>query len=51
MDFTRKAFLLVKSTNHFHAGFQPISSEIVYIAAPTSYPVSYTHLDVYKRQL
>ncbi len=38
IDFTQKAFLLVKSTNHFHAGFQPVSSEIVYIAAPTSYP-------------
>ena len=38
VDFTGKAFLLVKSTNHFHAGFQPISSEIVYVAAPTSYP-------------
>jgi microcystin degradation protein MlrC len=38
VDFTDKAFLLVKSTNHFHAGFQPVSSEIVYIAAPTSYP-------------
>jgi microcystin degradation protein MlrC len=38
VDFTKKAFLLVKSTNHFHAGFEPVSSEIVYIAAPTSYP-------------
>lgn len=38
VDFTAKSFLLVKSTNHFHAGFQPVSSEIVYIAAPTSYP-------------
>jgi microcystin degradation protein MlrC len=38
IDFTEKSFLLVKSTNHFHAGFQPVSSEIVYIAAPTSYP-------------
>jgi microcystin degradation protein MlrC len=38
IDFTQKAFLLVKSTNHFHAGFQPVSSDIVYIAAPTSYP-------------
>jgi len=38
IDFTEKAFLLVKSTNHFHAGFQPVSSDIVYIAAPTSYP-------------
>ena len=38
IDFTQKAFLLVKSTNHFHAGFQPVSSQIVYVAAPTSYP-------------
>lgn len=38
IDFSGKSFLLVKSTNHFHAGFQPIASEIVYIAAPTSYP-------------
>ncbi|MET0747625.1 MAG: M81 family metallopeptidase [Rhizobium sp.] len=38
IDFKGKAFLLVKSTNHFHAGFEPVSSEIVYIAAPTSYP-------------
>lgn len=38
VDFSQKAILLVKSTNHFHAGFQPVASEIVYIAAPTSYP-------------
>ena len=38
IDFANKSYLLVKSTNHFHAGFQPVSSEIVYIAAPTSYP-------------
>ncbi|THV24183.1 M81 family metallopeptidase [Peteryoungia ipomoeae] len=38
IDFGTKSFLLIKSTNHFYAGFAPISSEIVYIAAPTSYP-------------
>lgn len=38
IDFAAKTMLLVKSTNHFHAGFQPVASEIVYIAAPTSYP-------------
>jgi len=38
IDFSKKSYLLVKSTNHFHAGFQPVSSDIVYIAAPTSYP-------------
>ncbi|MBV2143645.1 M81 family metallopeptidase [Falsochrobactrum sp. TDYN1] len=40
IDFTSKDVLLVKSTNHFQAGFQPIASEIVYIAAPTSYPTN-----------
>ncbi|MTH79742.1 M81 family metallopeptidase [Paracoccus aestuariivivens] len=38
IDFADKAYLLVKSTNHFHAGFAPVASDIVYIAAPTSYP-------------
>ena len=33
-----KQLLLVKSTNHFYAAFAPIASEIVYVAAPTSYP-------------
>lgn len=40
IDFARKDFLVVKSTNHFQAGFQPVASEIVYIAAPTSYPTN-----------
>jgi microcystin degradation protein MlrC len=38
IDFEKKSFLLVKSTNHFHAGFLPVSSDIIYIAAPTCYP-------------
>ena len=38
IDFASKAILLVKSTNHFHAGFAPVAADIVYIAAPTSYP-------------
>lgn len=40
IDFAKKSWLLIKSTNHFYAGFQPVSSEIVYIAAPTSYPTN-----------
>lgn len=38
IDFAAKDYLLVKSTNHFQAGFAPVASEIVYVAAPTSYP-------------
>jgi microcystin degradation protein MlrC len=33
-----KQVLLVKSTNHFYAGFAPIAAGIVYVSAPTSYP-------------
>jgi microcystin degradation protein MlrC len=39
VDPLGKDFLLVKSTNHFHAGFAPIAAEILYVAAPSSYPV------------
>ena len=37
VDPARKAILLVKSTNHFYAGFAPIAAKIIYIdaGAPT----------------
>lgn len=38
IDFANKDMLLVKSTNHFHAGFAPIAAEIVYIDAGAPYP-------------
>ncbi|MGO4852245.1 M81 family metallopeptidase [Phaeovulum sp. W22_SRMD_FR3] len=38
IDFASKDVLLIKSTNHFYAGFEPIAAEVVYIAAPTCYP-------------
>ena len=33
-----KDMLLVKSTNHFHAGFAPIAAEILYVDAGAPYP-------------
>ncbi|TIN67185.1 MAG: M81 family metallopeptidase, partial [Mesorhizobium sp.] len=33
-----KDMLLIKSTNHFYAGFEPIAAEIIYVSAPSSYP-------------
>ncbi|PRD55486.1 M81 family metallopeptidase [Phyllobacterium myrsinacearum] len=33
-----KNILLVKSTNHFHAGFEPVAAEIIYIDAGAPYP-------------
>lgn len=38
IDPMKKEILIVKSTNHFHAGFAPIAAEIIYVAAPSSYP-------------
>lgn len=38
VDPATKEVLVVKSTNHFHAGFAPIAEEIVYVAVPGCYP-------------
>ena len=38
VDPKKKALLLVKSTNHFYAGFAPIAEGIVYIDAGAPYP-------------
>ncbi|GLS31731.1 Microcystin degradation protein MlrC, contains DUF1485 domain [Mesorhizobium albiziae] len=50
VDPMSKDILLVKSTNHFYAGFEPIAAEIIYVNAPSSYPsdpstTNYTKLD------
>ena len=40
IDPMKKDILIVKSTNHFHAGFAPVAAEIIYVAAPSSYPIN-----------
>lgn len=34
IDISQKQLLVVKSTQHFYAGFAPVASEIIYMAAP-----------------
>jgi len=34
IDVTAKKMILVKSTQHFYAGFAPIATEIIYVATP-----------------
>ncbi|MDH7792030.1 M81 family metallopeptidase [Ochrobactrum sp. AN78] len=34
LDPSRKKIIVVKSSNHFRAGFEPIASEILYVSAP-----------------
>jgi len=36
LEPSRMRALLVKSTQHFHAGFAPIAREVLYVSAPGS---------------
>jgi microcystin degradation protein MlrC len=38
VDFSAKDLLVVKSTNHFFAGFRPVASDILYVSAGQAYP-------------
>ena len=38
LDPTAESILLIKSTNHFYAGFAPMAAEIVYVDAGAPYP-------------
>ena len=34
IDPTARKIVVIKSTQHFYAGFAPIASEVIYVAAP-----------------
>ncbi len=38
IDPLKKEILIVKSTNHFYAGFSPVAAEIIYVDAGAPYP-------------
>jgi microcystin degradation protein MlrC len=38
IDPSKKRIIVVKSTNHFYAGFAPIAGDILYAVAPTAMP-------------
>ena len=38
IELSAKRIVVVKSTNHFYAGFAPIAAEILYVAAPSAMP-------------
>ncbi len=48
IDPLQKRLLVVKSSQHFYAGFAPIASEIIYMAAPGAVAPRYTDIP-YKR--
>ncbi|MAC78309.1 MAG: microcystin LR degradation protein MlrC-like protein [Rhodobacteraceae bacterium] len=48
VDYAAKDILLVKSTNHFHAGFAPVTSRIIHVDSPSSYPTNPAKTDYRK---
>ena len=53
IDPSQKRLLVVKSTQHFYAGFAPIAGEILYMAAPGAIAplftqIPYTRVDLHK---
>ena len=44
IDPASKRLLVVKSTQHFYAGFAPIAAEIIYMAGPGAIPPRFTEI-------
>lgn len=44
LDPARKRYIVVKSMNHFRAGFAPLAKQIIYVAAPGAIDVDYRRL-------
>ncbi len=53
IDVSKKDILVVKSIQHFYAGFEPVASEIIYMAtqgavAPIMQDIAFEHADLHK---
>lgn len=48
IDYAAKDLLLIKSTNHFYVAFAPGAAEVLYVDAPSSYPVDARKTDYRK---
>jgi microcystin degradation protein MlrC len=51
LDLSASRIVVVKSTNHFYAGFAPIASRIVYVAAPGALEPRFEKIKLTKRRL
>ncbi|MBM3480627.1 MAG: M81 family metallopeptidase [Alphaproteobacteria bacterium] len=51
IELARKRIVVVKSTQHFHAGFAPIAAAIRYVATPGSIAPSFESIPYTKRRL
>ncbi|HZD26332.1 MAG TPA: M81 family metallopeptidase [Alphaproteobacteria bacterium] len=44
IDLAARRIVVVKSTQHFYAGFAPIASEVLYVAAPGAIPPDFANI-------
>lgn len=51
IDLSTKRIVCVKSSQHFHAGFAPIASEVIHVATPGSITPDYGSIPYTKRNL
>ena len=49
IDLAAKKIVCVKSSQHFHAGFAPIASEVIHVATPGSITPDYANIPYTKR--
>jgi microcystin degradation protein MlrC len=50
IDLSTKKIVCVKSSQHFHAGFAPIASEVIHVATPGSITPDYANIPYTKRK-
>jgi microcystin degradation protein MlrC len=50
IDLSRKKIVVVKSTQHFFSGFEPMAAEILYVAAPGAIPMDFADIEFKKFQ-
>ena len=50
IDLAEKRIVCVKSSQHFHAGFAPIASEVIHVATPGSITPDYASIPYTKRK-
>jgi len=44
LDLAAKRIVVVKSTQHFYAGFAPVASQVLYVAAPGAIPPDFANI-------
>jgi microcystin degradation protein MlrC len=51
LDLTARRIVVVKSSNHFYAGFAPIASRVIHVAAPGALEQRFARIALTKRKL